>query len=128
MTRGMEVCVGFGFKGWELNEIETLTCPDCAKPQEIDNLSLYEAIDQFHDSGVIPPMSCPLCNVSCDIRAWASKPRLTFTYLGFAFWNWPPLTGVPADEFNSAGEWSLNIPKLMSDAVGNPIAFSAGRL
>jgi len=47
VTRGMEVCEGFGFKGWELNEIETLSCPKCEVIQKLDELPIYPAIDIF---------------------------------------------------------------------------------
>jgi len=128
VTRGMEVCEGFGFKGWELNEIETLSCPKCGVIQKLDELPIYPAIDIFHEQGKIPDILCPLCKASSDVRGWKSEPRLTFTYLGFAFWNWVPLMGYESDGLNPAGIWSFDIPKMMAEAAKSPIAMSYGRL
>lgn len=127
-TCGMEVCEGFGFKGWELNEIENLICPNCAKQQKLEDLPIYDAIDEFHTDGIIPLIACPICQASQDVRGWESDPRLTFTYLGFAFWNWVPLKGYESDGINPAGVWSFDIPEMMKNAAQSPIHLSHGRL
>lgn len=121
-TCGMEVCEGFGFKGWELNEIERLACPNCRRESDLETIALYDAIDEFHQSGIIPSMHCPRCGTAPSAKDWKSEPRLTFTYLGFAFWNWPPLKS------ESDGKWSLDLPDMMHELVQSPIAYSYGRL
>jgi len=129
LTRGMEVCEGFGFRGLELNIIDSVICPECDGAQEIRELPvLFSAIEIFGKSGKIPGILCPLCETSSDARSWKSDPRLTFTYLGFAFWNWRSLAGYPSRDWRPAGIWSFDIPKMMAEAAQSPIAFSYGRL
>jgi len=127
-TRGFEVCEGFGFKGWELNEIEQIKCPNCASSHDINDLNIYEMIDVFKENCVIPTVACPSCELTFKPAAWISEPRLSFTYLGFAFWNQPTLLGWPSDGLNPAGEWALDLPQFMSNLVGSPIYRSFGRI
>ncbi|MEP4052710.1 MAG: hypothetical protein ABJN22_10745 [Litorimonas sp.] len=126
--RGMEVCEGFGFQGWELNEIKGFSCPKCDVSHEMENFPISAEITKFHESGKIPDIRCPICDALSDARLWKSDPPLTFTYLGFAFWNWMPLKGYDAKLSYPPGIWSLDIPKMMEDAAESPIAFSHGRL
>jgi hypothetical protein len=127
-TCGMEVCEGFGFKGWELNDIDKALCPACHKSQPLESFGIFEAIEKFHETEIIPNISCKDCGLSQDVRKIESEPKLTFTYLGFAFWNWPPLNGFPADEYNSAGIWQIDIPALMENLAQSPISYSYGRV
>lgn len=127
-TRGVEVCEDFGFQGHELNEIEAVSCPKCAYSHKLEASPIIPAINDFHESETIPHVTCSSCQTNTDVRSWITSPRLTFTYLGFSFWNWPSLIDRPADGLRPSGIWKINIPKLMETAAKSPITWSNGRI
>ncbi len=125
LTRGLEVIEGFGFQGMEINLIETVTCPGCGEiPIEELTEAILKAAAQFHDTGIIPEITCQ-CGSKVHATELRSTPELTFTYVGFNFWNWPPLD---AKQTPLSSGWQTDIPKMMADAAGYPIRHSWGRI
>ncbi|MGI9421708.1 MAG: hypothetical protein ACR2PA_00770 [Hyphomicrobiaceae bacterium] len=63
------------------------------------------------DPGLLP---CPACGEVQPITEWKHDPNWAFAYLGFTFWNWPPLT----DEFVAKAGYRL----------GHRVVLVAGKL
>jgi hypothetical protein len=70
-------------------EVE-LICTDCG--QRFDPPDEWqEAIGEWYDERGPGNLKCPHCGVERPIIAWEHDPVWGFGYLGFEFWNWPPL-------------------------------------
>ncbi|MFL6055146.1 MAG: hypothetical protein ACJ72W_19875, partial [Actinoallomurus sp.] len=77
-----------------------ITCPhsDMAIHFDLDSgqpgnawETVSATIDTWY-SGGSDTHSCPTCGRSAGLNEWRWEPPWGFGYLGFEFWNWPPLT------------------------------------
>ncbi|MER6594610.1 hypothetical protein ABT214_22720 [Micromonospora purpureochromogenes] len=88
--------------------VDRIVCPHCqsaAVDQDDEEHwpSFSESIDSWYagGSGV---ESCPHCGKSAGLNEWHWSPPWGFGYLGFEFWNWPPLDpGFITDVANLLG-------------------------
>ena len=73
----------------------TVTCPRCttAGTEEGDLAERFgTAISTWYETGVADA-ECPACAATVPLSAWRwSDDVLAFGFLGFEFWNWPPLS------------------------------------
>jgi len=126
-TRGMGVHEGFAFDGFELSYIEKVVCSECQTSQPVKATGLIGAMETFYNTQIIPEIKCKVCGVLQDARRWQSEPRLSFSYLGFKFWNWPPLKGEKGiNEYDPPGVWKVDIPNLMEELAQSPVSFLYG--
>ena len=84
--------------------IEQIVCPHCAwvirftighhsGPDE-NWEAVSKTIGVWYDTGQTAHC-CPSCQRMVPLNDWCWQPQWGFGYLGFKFWNWPPIT----DEF-----------------------------
>ena len=134
-TRGMGVHEGFALDGFELSYMEKIICPGCQTSNSFKETGLIEAMEIFHKTQIIPEIKCPVCGDLHDARhwrgelhdkRWQSEPQFTFCYLGFKFWNWPPLKGLEGSEYDPPGVWKVDIPNLMEELAQSPVSFLYG--
>ncbi|WP_346534278.1 hypothetical protein [Micromonospora sp. DPT] len=95
--------------------VDRVVCPHCQsaivdQDDEERWPSFSESIDSWcaGGSGV---ESCPHCGKSTGLNEWHWSPPWGFGYLGFEFWNWPPLDpGFIADVGNLLGHRVVTHP------------------
>ena len=84
---------------WSMG-IEQITCPHCASVTRftIDHggpdenwEEVSKIIGIWYDTGDAAH-SCPSCRRLVLLNDWRWQPEWGFGYLGFQFWNWPPIT------------------------------------
>lgn len=86
---GLEVVVGrtvFDAGGYGIE----LECPACGHTFE-PGYNWYEVIDAWWEGDDDAPYACPSCGFSQPVREWDGPWPWGLGYLGFTFWNWPPL-------------------------------------
>lgn len=70
----------------------TTTCPRCRASESLERGSqIVRAIGGWYETGeaFVP---CAACGVQIRLVDWQIEPSWGFGYLGFEFWNWPPLS------------------------------------
>lgn len=69
--------------------VDTIICPHCATAVAWEQLS--DAVDEWY-AGAAGTRHCGGCGRVMGLNDWCWQPPWGFGYLGFEFWNWPPLT------------------------------------
>jgi len=106
---------------WGSTIRSTLECPHCRCSFHSDHYLwsyLARAAGQFLQGNYEAKVDCVECHVANEARRWRTEPHLGFCFLAFEFWGWPPF---------SSDAWRIDIPKLISDAIGYEVAETCGR-
>jgi hypothetical protein len=90
-TRGLKIVVGRTVFYTNYGPA-TATCPRCRASESLDRgSSLIEAIGDWYETGeALAP--CAAGDERIRLVDWQIDPSWGFGYLGFEFWNWPPLS------------------------------------
>ena len=67
-----------------------LVCASCSNRSEVPD-EWGEAVDEWCEARGRGLLACPRCGRSRPVTEWESDPPCVLAYLGFKFWNWPPL-------------------------------------
>jgi hypothetical protein len=108
-TNGIGARVGQSYNVMSIIEVDHLGCPKCGSVQRDDLVpTIGEALTAFQGSGQMPSLTCLSCGVASDVRQWSGLEQMCFSYLGYEFWNWPPL---------QLDGWTLDIPQVIAKAA-----------
>jgi hypothetical protein len=91
-TNGLAVDVGRRVF-YSMTGEQALVCRSCGSRIALDRFpaSLDEAINEWYAGAGPGQFSCSFCGAPVAVSAWTWDPPWAFGYLGFTFWNWPPL-------------------------------------
>jgi hypothetical protein len=85
---GLEVRTGrsvfHGVQSW----VDRISCPHCGTATTWDDIA--ETVSAWVDTGS-GAHQCGACARPAGLNDWRWDPPMAFGYLGFTFWNWPPL-------------------------------------
>ena len=92
-TNGMKVIVGRTV--FHSMDADRVTCPHCGSAIELHDdqavwNQLLATISAWYDGGQ-GNRACWVCGRTVGLNSWDWDPPWGFGYLGFQFWNWPPL-------------------------------------
>ena len=107
----------FGFIVFEYSQ-----CPGCGSRFGEDSdfmRPLGEAAGDFYNRDGPSMLLCPDCEEAYDIRNWITEPHLGLCHLAIEFWNWPDF---------SRENWRISIPRIASEAIGQPLITTHGRM
>ena len=69
----------------------TATCPRCGAGASFEGGPIFDTIGDWYEGGEgLAP--CAACGEHIRLVEWRIEPPWGFGYLGFEFWNWPPLS------------------------------------
>jgi hypothetical protein len=68
--------------------VDAIACPWCTTAVAWERLS--DAVDEWY-AGAAGTRRCGGCGRVMGLNDWRWQPPWGFGYLGFEFWNWPPL-------------------------------------
>ncbi|MFI7678959.1 hypothetical protein [Actinophytocola sp. NPDC049390] len=98
---GLDVRIGRTVFHGGQSGVDRVSCPHCGASAEWDEVS--DTIGTWFESGV-GGHSCRACGRTAGLNDWGWDPPWAFGYLGFTFWNWPPLgSGFVADVASRLG-------------------------
>lgn len=91
-TNGLAVDVGRRVF-YSMTGENALVCSACRTRSEMEQFpdALHEAINEWYAGTGPGQFACPHCSALAPITLWSWDPPWAFGYLGFTFWNWPPL-------------------------------------
>ena len=76
--------------------LESAVCSGCGEDIGEEFYDMTEAWFSGEDN---PPVSCPCCGESFDIRDYVLEPPWGFSQIGFTFWNLLDMTEEFVEEF-----------------------------
>jgi hypothetical protein len=119
-TSGVEVHDTLWTNLFGLTVFESAVCRSCGAIQSDDFVDhIVEAMGDPEEQCGPPELTCPACDAAASIHAWATTPHLGFVHFAVVFWNWPG--------FDSPG-WRIDVPALLSEAVGRTLTWTYGRV
>ena len=92
-TNGLAVDVGKRVF-YSMTGETAVVCSACQTRSEMEPFpdALHEAINEWYAGTGPGQFACPHCGARAPITVWTWDPPWAFGYLGFTFWNWPPLS------------------------------------
>lgn len=101
-TNGVEVCTSRTVFAAAQGEMGQVVCPHCGQTMELHDPATDQATPQwepFNDTltawmeGGSDKVRCPQCGQAAGFNdwRWTGEP-FAVGFLGFTFWNWPPLS------------------------------------
>ena len=107
---------------WGFTVYEHSQCPECGSIFGNDSEfmePLMDAVGDFYNLDEPSMLCCPKCQANHEVLNWITEPHLGLCHLAIEFWNWPDF------EHKS---WKLSIPRIASEAIGQPLITTWGRM
>jgi len=121
-TNGVEVTVGRWINMFAIPMLEWIVCPHCEAKYRLERQfgdrfgeEIGRWLKEYETSAIV----CESCGEGSRVDKGQAKPHLGFSILTFQFWNWPSL---------NAPTWKIDLPDVLSAALGHGLTHTWGRL